>query len=238
MIQSKQQAGPTSFYELLPQDMKELFLSQGTEVFAKQGNVLFHEGDTPNHIYFIEQGMIRLSKTSADGKVFFLQKKNQHDLIGELSLYNNLAYHFNAEVTQDASLLRFDRVELEQLMVKYEQLSIAYMQWLSAQNQTMLAQFRDLVFCGKQGAVFSILIRLSNEYGKEVSQGILINRKITNQELANYAGATRESINRILKRLMKEQILSVNTKYITIHNIDFLRDHLRCHHCPFEECTI
>ncbi len=218
--------------------MKSLFLSYGTEVFASNGSILFYEGDPSNHIYLIVKGQIRLTKTSADGKVFFLQKKNQNDLLGELSLFNNLSYHFNAEVTQDTEMLRFNRTDLEQLMMKYGELSVAYMQWLSSENNTMLAQFRDLVFCGKQGAVFSILIRLSNEYGKEVSRGVLINRKITNQELANYVGATRESINRILKRLMKQNILSVNTKYITIHNIEFLKTHLRCSHCPFEECKI
>lgn len=238
MIETKQLVQPTSFFDLLSNEMKTLFLSFGTEVFIQKGNSLFYEGDLPNYIYLIVTGQILQSKTSVEGKVFFLQKKNPNDLIGELSLYNELRYHFNAEATQDTHLLRFNRNELEQLMVKYGEFSVAYMQWLSSENHTMLAQFRDLVFCGKQGAIFSILIRLSNEYGKDVTRGILINRKITNQELANYVGATRESINRILKRLIKQNILSVNTKYITIHNIDYLRAHLRCNHCPFEECTI
>jgi len=238
MIQTERLIQPKSFCDLLSEEMKTLFLSYGTEVLVKKGNVLLYEGDHPNHIYLIVTGQIRLTKTSTEGKIFFLQKKNQNDLIGELSLYNPLTNHFNAEVIQDTCLLRFNRVDLEQLMIKYGELSVAYMQWLSSENQTILAQFRDLVFCGKQGAVFSILIRLSNEYGKKVTNGILINRKITNQELANYVGATRESINRILKRLIKQNIISVNTKYITIHNLDYLRGHLRCNHCPFEECTI
>ncbi|WP_416151327.1 Crp/Fnr family transcriptional regulator [Salipaludibacillus sp. HK11] len=238
MVEITQMVRPQSFYNLLSDEMRTLFLSHGTEIIAKQGNVLFFEGDEPNYLYLINEGQVRLSKTSAEGKVFFLQKKNSNDLIGELSLYNQFKYHFNAEVTQDASLLRFKRLDIEKLMLHYSEISIAYMQWLSSQNHTMLAQFRDLVFCGKQGAVFSVLIRLSNEYGKHVNQGILINRKITNQELANYVGATRESINRTLKRLVKQNVLSVHTKYITIHNIDYLKDHLRCSHCPFEECTI
>lgn len=237
-MKTKQLFQPKTFYDLLTNEMKTLFLSFGTKVFINKGNTLFYEGDAPNHIYLILKGQIILSKTSVEGKVFFLQKKNQHDLIGELSLYNELSYHCNAKVIQDVELLRFNRTELEQLMVKYGELSVAYMQLLSSENQAMLAQFRDLIFCGKQGAVFSILIRLSNEYGRNVTRGILINRKVTNQELANYVGATRESINRILKRLIKQNVLSVNTKYITIHNIDYLRTHLRCNNCPFEECTI
>ncbi|SER93400.1 Crp/Fnr family transcriptional regulator [Salipaludibacillus aurantiacus] len=235
--EAKVQTLPT-FYELVSKETKQLLYETGSEISVAKGSLLLREGELPDYIYFINKGQVRLTKTSSEGKVFFLQNKKQNDLIGELSLFNHLNCQFNAEVTQDAELLRFKRDELEKLMINKQELSVAYMQWLSSQNHIMMAQFRDLVFCGKQGAVFSILIKLSNEYGIEVKQGILINRKITNQELANYVGATRESINRILKRLIKQNILSVNTKYITIHNIDFLKNHLRCHNCPFEECTV
>ncbi|MCR6107400.1 Crp/Fnr family transcriptional regulator [Salipaludibacillus agaradhaerens] len=227
-----------SFYDLIPESMQELLVKEGTEVSANKESIIFYEGEVPKHIYFILEGQVRLTKTSAEGKVFFLQKKKQYDLLGELSIFNSLKYQYNAEVTQGALLLRFTCNQLERLLIAHEELAVAFMKWLSKENQVMMAQFRDLVFCGKQGAVFSILVRLSNEYGQPVSQGILINRKITNQELANYVGATRESINRILKRLIKQKIISVNTKYITIHDLPFLQAHLRCSHCPFEECTI
>ncbi|WP_261179498.1 helix-turn-helix domain-containing protein [Anaerobacillus sp. CMMVII] len=82
------------------------------------------------------------------------------------------------------------------------------------------------------------MIRLSNAHGKRVEDGILIDKKLTNQELANHIGATRESISRILKHLVNDQIISINSKYITIHNIQFLQDQLRCEHCAYEECTI
>ncbi|MCD8508496.1 MAG: Crp/Fnr family transcriptional regulator [Bacillus sp. (in: Bacteria)] len=227
-----------SFYEQLTEETKTLFESYGSEIQVKKGSVLFHEGDEAEHIYLIEMGKVRLSKTSAEGKVFFFQMKKRHDVIGELSLYNSINYHFNAEIIQDSTLIRYNRKDVEELIKINCELAVCFMKSLAFENHTILSQFRDLIFCGKEGAVYSILIRLSNEYGKRITTGILINRKITNQELANYIGATRESINRILKRLIKNNIISVNTKYITIHNIDYLKDRLRCRHCPAGECMI
>ncbi|MDQ0256557.1 CRP/FNR family transcriptional regulator [Evansella vedderi] len=238
MIEARNTVHPLSLYEQLTKQTKTLFESYGSEIQLKKGSVLFYEGDKADHIFLIEMGKVRLTKTSAEGKVFFLQIKKRHDIIGELSLYNAINYHFNAEIVQDTILHRYNRKDVEELLLKNNELAVCFMKSLSTENHTILSQFRDLIFCGKEGAVYSILIRLSNEYGKEISTGLLINRKITNQELANYIGATRESINRILKRLIKNNIISVNTKYITIHNIDYLKEHLRCKHCPATECTI
>ncbi|MFA9555896.1 Crp/Fnr family transcriptional regulator [Evansella sp. AB-rgal1] len=226
------------FYDHLSEDTKAFIESYGSEIEVKEGTILFHEGDSPDHIYLIKSGKVRLSKTSVEGKVFFLQVKNDLDIIGELSLFNGFSYNVVAEVIQDSLLLRYNRKELEHLLMMDSDLAVSLMKWLTNENHTLLAQFRDLIFCGKAGAVYSILIRLSNEYGKKISTGVLINKKITNQELANYIGATRESINRILKRLTRDNIISVNTKYITIHNIQYLKEQLRCKHCPFEQCWI
>ncbi|MBU9713839.1 Crp/Fnr family transcriptional regulator [Evansella tamaricis] len=231
-------ANANCIFDNIPKKTKAKVLTYGTEITAQKGNIIFFEGDSPDHLYFIKEGKIRLTKLSEDGKVFFLQTKKSQDLLGELNLFNGFTHRFDAEVVQDCKLLRFDRKEIENLLAKDTDLAACLLKILSIENQTLLHQFRDLIFCGKQGAVFAMLIRLSNEYGKKISTGILINRKVTNQELANFVGATRESINRILKRLIRQKIISVNTKYITIHDIDFLKEHLRCAHCPFEECTI
>lgn len=226
------------FYEQLSDETKDLFKSLGNEIHVNKDSILFYEGDRPDHIYLILSGKVRLSKTSAEGKVFFLQTKNSYDLLGELSLFNELNYHCNAEVMEDSVLLRYKREEVEELISTNNELAVTYMKWLSMENNVTLSQFRDLIFCGKEGALYSVLIRLSNEYGVKVKSGILINRKVTNQEIGNHIGATRESINRILKRLINNKIISVNTKYITIHDIDYLKDHLRCHNCMFTDCIL
>src|SRR5690554_327688 len=238
MIHTMEKKEAQNFFDQLTGETRNLFESYGNEIQANKGSVLFYEGDVPEHIYLIVSGKIRLSKTSAEGKVFFLQTKNKHDVIGELSIFTGLNYHYNAEVIEDSILLRYKRKEVEGLLESTSELAVSFMKWLSIENTTTLSQFRDLIFCGKEGALYSVLIRLSHEYGMKVSRGILINRKITNQEIGNYIGATRESINRILKRLINDKIISVNTKYITIHDIVYLKKQLRCDNCLFSHCTL
>ncbi|MFN7251695.1 MAG: Crp/Fnr family transcriptional regulator [Anaerobacillus sp.] len=227
-----------TFLGELTQEECEFLLAQGTEISVKKGTPLFLEGDLDTHIYLIKSGKVRLSKTNVEGKILFFQLKQKDDFVGELSLFNNLKASCNAYVISDARLIRYERVVLEDICRQNGAFSLAFMRWFSKHSNSLLAQFRDLIFCGKKGALFSILIRLSNAHGKKVDDGILIDKKLTNQELAHYVGATRESISRLLKSLINEGIISINAKYITVHNIEFLQAQLRCDHCPYEECTI
>ncbi len=227
-----------TFFDGLRHEEQQLLLSKGTEINVQKGSSLFLEGDQPNHIYLVKSGKVRLSKSTIDGKVLFIELKEKNDLVGELSLYNSLKVTCNAEVVSDAMMIRFDRSTVEEICNENGAIAIAFMKWLSTHNNFILAQFRDLIFCGKKGALYSVLIRLSNSHGKQQKNGIFINKKLTNQELANYVGATRESISRILKSLASENIISINSKYITIHKIHYLKEQLRCEDCPFIECKL
>nr|WP_239701553.1 helix-turn-helix domain-containing protein [Mammaliicoccus sp. D-M17] len=66
----------------------------------------------------------------------------------------------------------------------------------------------------------------------------MINVDLTNHELANFCNVTRESVNRMLSYLKKENIVSVNHKRITIHDLEYLKKSINCENCPLSICRI
>jgi|SRR5690625_316111 len=96
----------------------------------------------------------------------------------------------------------------------------------------------DLISHGKKGALYSTLIRLSNSYGKKKADGILIDIPLINQEMANFCGKARESVNRSLNQLRKANIITIDKAYITIKDLDYLRTEINCEMCPVVLCTI
>ena len=100
------------------------------------------------------------------------------------------------------------------------------------------SKFRDLLLYGKKGALYSTLIRLSNSYGQEIDEGILITVPLTNQELANYSATARESLNRMLGELRRENIIEMRDGLILIKDIDFLKKEIQCENCGKEICNI
>jgi CRP-like cAMP-binding protein len=79
---------------------------------------------------------------------------------------------------------------------------------------------------------------MTNSYGVHKDNGILIDLPLTNQELANFCGTSRESTNRILNELKREEIISIKKGKILVHDLDFLRQEIGCENCPAVYCSI
>jgi CRP-like cAMP-binding protein len=79
---------------------------------------------------------------------------------------------------------------------------------------------------------------MSNSYGIQKDNGILIDLPLTNQELANFCGTSRESTNRILSELKKNKIISVKKGKISIWDLQYLKNEIDCENCSAVYCSI
>ncbi|PRO66343.1 Crp/Fnr family transcriptional regulator [Alkalicoccus urumqiensis] len=234
----KQERTMRRFYDQLSEENRQLLLEHGTEMTKRIGTVLFTEGEYPEYVYLVMSGKVRLSKMTVDGKEFSLHLKQRGELAGEVGLFNPMAISVTATVAEDAELVRFNRETIESLFEKNGEIAVAFMKWFAIHTQSTQAKFRDLILCGKKGGLYSTLIRFSNSYGKAHADGTLIDVKLTNQDIADYIGTTREGVNRMMNELKKDSVLCYEGNYIILKNIPYLKEYLQCGDCPVEVCTI
>lgn len=228
----------TPFFSQLSKENQDILLQHGVKIHAREGTTLFYEGEEATNIYLIRSGKVRLSKMTIDHKKFFLHLKQDNDIIGEFSLFNDMLVSMTAEIIEDSTLYKFTRENLEALFLQNGDIAVAFIKLFARNTQSTQAKFSDLLLYGKLGALYSILIRFSNSYGVKYHNDILIPLKLTNQEIANFIGTSRETANRMLQDLKKENIISILDDNILIKNIDYLKKYLRCERCPVEICTI
>ncbi|WP_019153273.1 Crp/Fnr family transcriptional regulator [Robertmurraya massiliosenegalensis] len=220
-------------------ELKEMLTFADRRFQIEKGMYLYQEGMVANEIYIIHSGKVQISKISADGRELSLRICGANDICGELSLFTNSAkYMLNALVIEDAEIVAIKKDTLEKEMLQNGPLAFEFMKWMSDHSRKTQTKFRDLVLNGKKGALFSTLIRMTNSYGVHLSDGILIDLPLTNQELANFCGTSRESTNRILNDLKKEEIISVQKGKILIHDLQYLKDEIGCEDCPVIYCNI
>ena len=80
---------------------------------------------------------------------------------------------------------------------------------------------------GKNGAVCAFLYYLITMFGKEVRNGILIDLKITNDDIAGFCGiSTRSSVNRILRELREEHVIRTLYNKIVVLDVDYLKQYV------------
>lgn len=79
-----------------------------------------------------------------------------------------------------------------------------------------------MLLYGKKGAFYSTLLRLANSYGIQRDDGIFIDIALTNQELAEFAATSRESLNRMLSELRKLGYVAYDNHHLVIRDFDAL----------------
>lgn len=227
-----------SFLDMLSAGSRESILTRSVVREISAGEVLFEEGSVIQEVFIILKGQVKLSKQTAEGKTFTLFLKQNGDLISEGMLFDETPSLMTAETVTDSEVCIMPTHEMRHLFLEDQQLAIALMSWSSVQTQSTQAKFRDLILSGKQGALYSTLIRFANSYGQKTDRGILIKTPLTHQDLADYAGSTRENVNRMMTDLKKSGILTMENSRVLIYDLDYMKEVLHCWSCPIEICTM
>jgi CRP-like cAMP-binding protein len=173
------------------------------------------------------------------GKDFILKILNSKEMIVEYQLFkHNPHYQFYAKTLSDSEILPIKKDQFEEFIMNDPDAMNAFVSWLSTSYLKAQMKCQDLIMNGKKGGLYSILIRLSNTYGVMTEEGILIDLPLTHQELANLTFGTREVIQRILKELRENDVISYDQQKLTIKNIRYLKEEVDCQNCPYEICGV
>lgn len=219
--------------------IRQFYEIPGKVVVLKSGEYLFHEGDPAKFFYFVRSGQIFITKFAESGRVLSLRLATRGSIIGELPLYEeNPAYIFNAIAQSQSEVYAIEFPTLHSYLEKKPLLAINLLKIIGVHMRKQHSKFRDLVLYGKKGAIYSTLIRFANSYGQQVDDGILITVPLTNQELANYSATARESLNRILSDLRRQNVIDILDGRILIHDLEFLKREIQCENCGREICNI
>jgi CRP-like cAMP-binding protein len=220
-------------------EIKELLKFADRKINSERGTYLFQEGMLAEELFIIVSGKVQISKITSDGRELSLRICGENDICGELTLFtDNPRYLLSAKVLEEGEIVAIKKDVIESEIFQNSKLAFEFMKWMSDHFRKTQTKFRDLVLNGKRGALFSTLIRMSNSYGIHKEKEILIDLPLTNQELANFCGTSRESTNRILSELKKDKIISVKKGKISILNLQYLKDEIGCENCPAVYCSI
>ncbi|WP_286231241.1 Crp/Fnr family transcriptional regulator [Neobacillus mesonae] len=220
-------------------EIKELLKFADRIFTSERGRFLFQEGMKADELYVIISGKIQISKITADGRELSLRICGENDICGELTLFTESPkYLLSAKVLEEGEIAAIKKDVIESEIFQNSKLAYEFMKWMSDHFRKTQTKFRDLVLNGKRGALFSTLIRMTNSYGVYKGKSILIDLPLTNQELANFCGTSRESTNRILSELKRDNIISVKKGKITVLDLQYLKDEIGCENCSAVYCSI
>jgi CRP/FNR family cyclic AMP-dependent transcriptional regulator len=161
--------------------------------------VLCTRGDPAESVYAIVSGRVRVISTSEEGKEVVLRVMRAGDVFGELGLLHGGHRTATVVAAEPCELLSIGRREFLALLESDARFSIRLLAVLAARIGDLTDQLSDFVFHGLPVRLAKRLIGLADADGSKTGEGVRISMKLSQQDLANLVGTSRESVNKQLR---------------------------------------
>ena len=167
-------------------------------VTLPRGHAVFHEGEPGDRLYVIGSGKVKLGRRSNDGRENLLSILGPAEMFGELSLFDPGPRTATATAVADATLYELSHAELIQWLEEYPAVAKHLLEALARRLRRTNEALADLVFSDVPGRVAKALLDLSTRFGEPVEDGLRVAHDLTQEELAQLVGASRETVNKAL----------------------------------------
>jgi CRP/FNR family cyclic AMP-dependent transcriptional regulator len=182
----------------MDRDQTRVLQASLTPLELPRGEVLFHEGERGDRLYVIERGKIKLGRRSNDGRENLLAVLGPGEMFGELSLFDPGPRTATATVVADARLQELGHPDLVAWLQSNPTVAKHLLQALARRLRRTNEALADLVFSDVPGRVAKSLLDLSTRFGEQVDDGLRVAHDLTQEELAQLVGASRETVNKAL----------------------------------------
>jgi CRP/FNR family transcriptional regulator, cyclic AMP receptor protein len=187
-----------------------------------KGSVLFAEGDEGDHLYVIVEGKLKLGTSSGDGRENLLSILGPGEMFGELSLFDPGPRTSTATAVTDARLLSLGQEKLIPWLAENPQVALQLLARLAQRLRRTNEAVGDLVFSDVPGRVAKALIDLGERFGKQTDEGLFVHHDLTQEELAQLVGASRETVNKALADFAGRNWLKLDGRAVLITDFDRL----------------
>jgi CRP-like cAMP-binding protein len=185
-------------------------------VKLRKGQSLFKEGDDGDNLYVVSNGKVKLGTKSPDGRENLLMILGPGDMFGELSLFDSGPRTATATAVTDSKLLTLAQEKVIPWVKEYPEVSLQLLARLASRLRRTNEVVGDLVFSDVPGRVAKALIDLGVKFGDKRSEGLFVNHDLTQEELAQLVGASRETVNKALADFAQRGWLRLEARSVMI----------------------
>jgi CRP/FNR family transcriptional regulator, cyclic AMP receptor protein len=214
-------------FSSLDDDAANSLRSSMSETRIGRGDVLFHEGDSGDRLYVVTDGKIKLGRTSADGRENLLAILGPGQMFGELSLFDPGPRSATATAVTPCTLMSLGHDELLRWLEDQPSVARALLHQLAARLRKTSDVVADLVFSDVPGRVAKALLDLSRRFGRTADDGIHVHHDLTQEELAQLVGASRETVNKALADFAMRGWLRLEPRSVVLIEVERLRKRAR-----------
>jgi CRP-like cAMP-binding protein len=193
----------------------------------KRRTTIVRVDDPGGALYILKSGLVKITIEDQHGDEMILRILYPTDFFGEMSLLDGMPRSATVTAQEPSEVLTISREHFLNIIEQSPKILLKMTAVLSQRLRNTNELIHSLAFFDVYGKVARLLLNLAAERGRVTEQGTVIDMRLTQQELAELAGMTRETMARTLREFQQAGCIRVESGIISILELDMLRREVR-----------
>ena len=212
------------FSSLSNAELDHLINKMLVKQFEKNETILYEE-DTNEFMYIILLGKVKVIRTTEDGKEIILAIHQSGSFFGEMSLIDGKTSPASVVATEDSLISIISKTDFFSIIFSQNKITKNLLEILCERLRKSWDTIQLLNFNNAAQRTKMLFFMLSEEYGEKAPEGIILNIKLTHQDISDMTGLTRETVTRVIDKFQKnKEITILKDKYIRLSSNFFQKD--------------
>ena len=200
----------------LPSETLTMIEKIGTKKMYKKNEVVLMEEEAGTALFVIVKGKVKVARSSSDGREVILTILSDSDFFGEMAILDGLTRSATVTAIEDSELFLIQRNDFLNLIREFPEISISLLQELTKRLRAADAKIKALSLKDAEGKVATVILQLADDIGKIKHGKVEIEKLPLQQDLANMAGTSRETISRTLHSFAKKGLIELDGSKLSI----------------------
>ncbi len=211
------------FTDLSDSDLTKISTKMVSREYEK-GQIILLEESMGETFFIITRGTVKVTRLSDDGREVILAILGESDFFGEMSLLDGEGRSANIVVNENAEVMTLSRRDFLECLESYPKIAIALLEELAVRLRKSDQQIESLSLSDSEQRIGITLIRLAEEQGTIKRGNVIVHNLPFQQDIANMAGTSRETVSRTLKLLEDKKLVKRDGSDITIYNFSAFQE--------------
>ena len=173
----------------------------------ESGKFIFLEDSEGEQCFFVVQGSVKVTRLSKDGREVILAMLNEGEFFGEMALLDGESRSANVIALEETEVLTLNREDFLVVLHDYPQIAIQLLKEMAHRLRKSDRQIASLSLSDAEKRIALCIIRFADEQGVIRRGQVNISRVPIQQDIANMAGTSRETVSRAINLLEKEHFI-------------------------------
>ena len=200
-----------------------LVAESASRVHYDRGATIYEEGEFCRELLIVEEGTVKILKSSPDGRRQLLGIERRGNSLAEVPVFDGGRYPASAEASSPTVLLRISADSFRSICLQNPEMALKVFKVLGHRLRHLMGLVEELSFSTVRARLIAHLLRVAEKKGYRTPLGIQFELTENNEELATRLGTVRELVSRNLGRLHGDGLIEIKKRIVTIPDVDVLR---------------